>query len=169
MTEFQTPHTYKESVDLMRIGKAEVEANPDGIDFSGPLFETLSAVGMLNRKGLLDPNSSMFQQAINAVMANANSGMGYVWQITKTNTRKDQIAAGQDWMRLHLAATGEGLALQPMSQALQEFPEMEALYTAAHKKLAPGGGTLQMLARLGYAAAPNQSPRWPLEAKLIKG
>lgn len=169
MIELKTPHTYKESVDLMRIGKAEVEANPDGIDFSGPLFETLGALGMLNREGLLDPSSSIFQQGLDAVLANANSGMGYVWQITKTNSRADQIAAGQDWMRLHLAATREGLALQPMSQALQEFPEMKALYTKAHKKLAPEGGTLQMLARLGYADAPSQSPRWPLEAKLIKG
>lgn len=169
MIELETPHTYKESVDLMRIGKAEVEANPDGIDFSGPFFETINFMGMMSREDLLDPSSSLFQQGVDAVMANANSGMGYVWQVTKTNSRADQIAAGQDWMRLHLAATREGLALQPMSQALQEFPEMEALYTKAHKKLAPKGGTLQMLARLGYADTPNQSPRWPLEAKLIKG
>ncbi|OZA00436.1 MAG: twin-arginine translocation pathway signal protein, partial [Rhodobacterales bacterium 17-64-5] len=39
--EIETPRTYKESVDLFRIGRAEVDANPDGIDFTGPLFETL--------------------------------------------------------------------------------------------------------------------------------
>jgi len=169
MVELNTPHTYKESVDLMRIGKAEVEANPDGIDFSGPFFETIHTLGMFTREGLLDPSSSLFQQGVDAVKANATTGMAYVWQVTPGNTREEQIAAGRDWMRLHLTATREGIALQPMSQALQEFPEMETLYQQAHKMLAPGGGTLQMLARLGYADTQAPSPRWPLEAKLIKG
>ncbi len=39
MIEIETPATYKESVDLFRIGKREVNANPDGITFFGPLME----------------------------------------------------------------------------------------------------------------------------------
>lgn len=31
--------TFQESIDLFRIGHREVDANPDGIDFTGPLFE----------------------------------------------------------------------------------------------------------------------------------
>jgi hypothetical protein len=34
--EIDTPHTFKESVEVFRIGRREVEANPDGIDFHGP-------------------------------------------------------------------------------------------------------------------------------------
>ncbi|MNW04680.1 hypothetical protein D3C71_2008000 [compost metagenome] len=70
-------------------------------------------------------------------------------------------------MRINLAASAAGLGLQPLSQALQEFPEMADCYAQAHQWLAPAGGTVQMLARLGYANAVGPSPRWPLEAKII--
>jgi hypothetical protein len=42
LIEINTERTYKESVDLLRIGKTEIEANPDGIDLSGPKFEALN-------------------------------------------------------------------------------------------------------------------------------
>jgi len=55
--EIETPHTYKESVDLMRIGKAEINANPDGIDFGGAFFEGLNVAGLMTREVLLDRTS----------------------------------------------------------------------------------------------------------------
>ena len=54
-----------------------------------------------------------------------------------------------------------------MSQGLQEFPEMSTIHAELHQMLAPDGGTVQMLGRLGYGPDVPQSPRWPLEAKLI--
>ena len=75
----------------------------------------------------------------------------------------------QDWVRINLAATAAGVATQPMSQALQEYPEMKALYERIHATLAPEGGTVQMLGRLGYAEAVPASPRWPLQAKTARG
>lgn len=164
--EIETPHTYRESVDLFRIGKAEVEANPDGIDFSGPLFETLMHAGMFTREAALDTTSSTYKQGLDAVFAGPRTAMGMVWLVTGGNTRADQIAAGGDWLRLNLAATGAGLGIQPLSQPLQEYPEMAALYRETHARLAPDGGTVQMLARIGYAPPIEVSPRWPLEAKL---
>lgn len=165
--EVHTPHTYRESVDLFRIGRAEIEANPDGIDFGGPLFDTLALFGQFTRETALDTNSMVFAQGVEAVMANVDSAMAHVWLISPGNSRAEQIAAGRDWLRINLAATAAGIGIQPLSQALQEFPEMESCYAEAHQMLAPSGGTVQMLARLGYAAAVAPSPRWPLEAKLI--
>lgn len=164
--EIETPNTYKESVDLFRIGQKEVNANPDGIDFSGPIFETMHLTRAFTRASALDTNSMAFREGLKAVVANTDTAMAHVWQVTAENTRLDQIAAGRDWMRLHLAATRHGLGLQPLSQALQEYPEMTDLYREVHQKLAPNGGTVQMLARLGYGPEVPQSPRWPLEAKL---
>ena len=46
LIEFRTERTYKESVDLFRIGATEVDANPDGIDLSGPMFEALRMAGL---------------------------------------------------------------------------------------------------------------------------
>ena len=166
--EIKTPRTYKESVDLFRIGKAEVEANPDGIDFSGLMFDSLAALGLFTREIALDQSSSGFQQGYAAMMATCDTAMGHVWLITHGNGREDQIRAGRDWLRVNLAATAVGLGTQPLSQALQEYPEMARLYEQIHATLAPGGGTVQMLARLGYGPEVPPSPRWQLEERILK-
>lgn len=164
--EIETPHTYQESVDLFRIGHREIEANPDGIDFSGPLFESLRLLGLFTRTTALDTTSSAYQAGLDAVYANIDTAMGHIWMVSATNTRREQIAAGADWVRVNLAATGIGLSTQPLSQALQEYPEMATLYSDIHRLLAPSGGTVQMFARIGYGPEVAPSPRWPLEAKL---
>ncbi|MGC3939307.1 Acg family FMN-binding oxidoreductase [Roseobacter sp. EG26] len=164
--EFRTRRTLKESVDLFRIGHREVNANPDGIDFSGPMFEMLRLTGLFSRERAMDPDDFSYTSAEEMVVANVMSGMAHLWQVTATNTREDQIRAGRDWVRINLAATAEGIGLQPLSQGLQEFPEMSEIYATLHEVLAPEGGTVQMWCRLGYGPEVPASPRWPLETKL---
>lgn len=166
LIEIETPRTYRESVDLMRIGKAEVNANPDGIDFSGALFETLSMIGLMTRETLLDTSSTGYIEGVKAVTENTKTAMGHVWMVTDGNGRRDQIMAGADWLRVNLACTAEGLGFQPLSQALQEYQEMAELYATTHQRLAPNGGTVQMLARIGYGPEVPVSPRWPIDAKI---
>ncbi len=165
--EFGTPRTMKESVDLFRIGAREVDANPDGLDFSGPMFETLRLAGLFTREGSLDPNGFSARSALDMVSRNMQTAVAHLWQVTPTNTRADQIRAGMDWVRLNLKATELGIGMQPLSQALQEFPEMAPLYARVHEMLAPAGGTVQMWARLGYGPTVGPSPRWPLDAKIV--
>ena len=165
--EIETPRTYKESVDLFRIGRDEVDANPDGIDFTGPMFEVMAATGLFTRASTMDPTSQAYQAGLAAVFANTDTAMGHVWLVSQGNSRPDQIATGADWLRVNLAATAAGVAFQPLSQALQEFPEMAALYQELHAKLAPDGGRVQMLARIGYGPTVDQSPRWPLETIIV--
>lgn len=165
--EIETPVTYRESVDLFRIGRAEVDANPDGIDFTGPLFELMGATGLFTREAALDTASQAYKAGLEAVYANTDTAMGHVWLTTATNTRADQLACGADWLRVNLAATAAGVAFQPLSQALQEYPEMAEMYKDLHLTLAPQGGTVQMLARIGYGPTVPPSPRWPLDAKII--
>lgn len=166
MTEIETPHTFQESVDLFRIGKREVNANPDGIDFSGPLFETLHMTGLMTREAATDSRTAAYSAGVEAVIANTETAMGHLWIVTPGNTRLDQIATGAEWLRLNLACAREGLGFQPLSQALQEYPEMARHYAGLHDRLAPEGGTVQMLSRIGYGPDVPVSPRWPLEAKL---
>ena len=165
--EIETPRTYKESVDLFRIGRDEVDASPDGIDFTGPMFEVMAATGLFTRASSLDPTSQAYQAGLAAVFANTDTAMGHVWLVSQGNSRSDQIATGADWLRVNLAATAAGVAFQPLSQALQEFPEMAGLYRDIHARLAPDGGRVQMLARIGYGPAVDQSPRWPLETIIV--
>lgn len=165
--EIETPHTYQESVDLFRIGRHEVDANPDGIDFTGPLFESLRLTGQFSREAALDPTNLAYQSGLDAVFANTDTAMGHVWLITDDNSRETQIAAGADWLRVNVAATAQGLGFQPLSQALQEFPEMAEPYRRVHERLAPDGGTVQMLSRIGYGPTVGTSPRWPLESRIM--
>lgn len=167
--EFETPRTYRESVDLYRIGRREVDANPDGITFYGPLFETLRLTGQFTREGSIDPDGSLFQQGLREGFAETDTAMGHVWLVTEDNVRESQIAAGADWLRVNLAATAQGLGCQPLSQALQEYPEMRGPYSQVHERLAPTGGTVQMLARIGYGPRVGPSPRWPLEDRVLTG
>lgn len=165
--EVETPHTYKESVDLFRIGRHEVDANPDGIDFTGPLFEGLRLTGQFTREAATDPTNFAYKSGMDAVFANTDTAMGHVWLVTPDNSRTTQIATGADWLRVNLAATAEGLGFQPLSQALQEYPEVAGPYRTVHESLAPQGGTVQMLARIGHAAPVGPSPRWPLETRIM--
>ncbi len=46
---------------------------------------------------------------------------------------------------------------------------MAGLYAQVHGRLAAAGGTVQMLARIGYGPATGPSSRWPLETRLRHG
>lgn len=165
--EAMTPRTMMESVNLMRFGKAEITANPDGIDLGGPFLEALMLAGLLTREAQTDPTSTSFQQGVEIYREMLAATPAYAALITGTNTRIDQIAAGRRWLRLNLKCTALGLALHPVSQCLQEFPEMAPHHQTAHKLLARPGQTVQMLGRLGYGPRTPRSPRWPLETKLL--
>lgn len=168
-TEIQYPPTMKESVDLMRFGKAEINANPDGIDLGGPFLESMMLVGILGRAQQLDPSSRGFQEGVRMYREMLFATPHYVSIVSDGNSRMDQIEAGRRWLRLNLKTTELGLSLQPVSQALQEFPQMAEHYARAHELLANSGETVQMLGRLGYGPTINRTPRWPLETRLIGG
>ena len=96
--EMETARTHKESIAVLRIGAEEVIANPDGIDLTGPLMEGLSAVGMLRREDMLLPGQTGFEQGREAVLEPQRTGMAYLWMVSPGNSRKQQIAAGRDWV-----------------------------------------------------------------------
>ncbi|MBB5515491.1 hypothetical protein FHS89_001503 [Rubricella aquisinus] len=166
LIEYETPHTLQESIDVMRLGKAEIEANPDGIDLGGPFLEGLMVAGMLTRDDLGTPGTQSYQAGYDIYQPLFTATPAFVWITSPGNSRTDQIAAGAAWLRLNLGTTAAGMALHPVSQALQEYPEMTAQYDRIHGLLARDGETVQMLGRLGYAAPVPQTPRWSLDAKL---
>jgi nitroreductase len=87
--------------------------------------------------------------------------MAWVWLVSRGNSRRQQIEAGRAFVRMQLAATEAGIALHPISQALQEYPEMRAQFLGLHQDLEtdPQKETIQMLARVGYAPATAPTPR----------
>jgi hypothetical protein len=165
--EMHLPRTNQESIDLMRIGAREVDASPDGIDLSGPMIEALSASGQISRESLADHSSTAFQQGVSMMQETYGAAPAFVWITTRANDRLAQLSAGAAYARLNLAATAHGLAMHPMSQSLQEYPEMAGPYAAIHALLAKSGERVQMLARIGHGPAVPPAPRWPLAAKLV--
>lgn len=166
--EMMTPRTHKESIDLMRIGAAEIAANPDGIDLGGPMIWWGSKLGFISREAMLDPATSAFETGAQIIGEQSATAMGFAWMTTADNSRKTQIATGRAYVRLNLQATALRVAMHPMSQVLQEYPEMAALQSVFHQTVdARPGETVQMLVRLGYAVPPGPSPRRRLDDLIL--
>lgn len=166
-TEQMTPRTNMESVRLMRIGHDQVDADPDGISLTGPLMEALKLTGQLDHNALGDPTSSSFQTGIDMMQDIYGSIPAAIWIITPGNSRLDQLEAGRRYVRANLRATMLGVAMHPLSQSLQEYDEVTALFKRVHETIgAKQGERIQMLARIGYGPQVEPAPRWPLETHL---
>jgi hypothetical protein len=167
-TEMMTPAANMESVNLMRIGYQEVDANPDGIDLSGPMIEAGVLTGQVSREQLADPQSEASKFGREQLAETYGSIPALFWITTKANTRADQIEAGRQYVRANLHATKAGLSMHPMSQSLQEYEEVAPQFKAVHKLLdAKEGERVQLLARVGRGPTIGPSPRWPLQAHIL--
>lgn len=166
--EMTMRRTYMESVQLTRIGAREIDALPDGIALSGPMMEALSMTGQLDRVALADTDSLAFKKGLDLQIASYGSIPALFWIKTKGNSRLHQIDAGRRYVHAQLKAQTHGLAVHPMSQSLQEYPEMAELFAAIHRQTgAMPEERIQMLARVGYASPILPAPRWPLEKMLV--
>lgn len=171
-TESLTPRTHQETVDLIRLGRSQIAASPDGVALGGPMIEELLSKGLLKVTDLSDPASNAFQMMLKLQSETALATPAYVWTTTVGNDRKNQLIAGRDWLRLNLAATQLGLGFHPMSQCLQEFPEMAKSYADIREALdVPGDRTVQLLARLGrpLGQSVRSALRWPVESRIMRG
>ena len=168
LTEALTPAAHGESVDLMRIGRREIEANPDGLAMGGPLMESLALAGLLTREAQRDPQSRGFQTGIRMFERILAATPAYAVITTPGNDAATHIDIGRRWMRFDLTATGLGLTTHPLLQATQEYAEMAALRERAQAMLADEGERVQMISRLGRGPArPFPAPRWPLETIIL--
>ena len=141
---------------------------PNGLSLDGALNASLAGLGVLSREALDDPESIAYQETYSFYERSCRTAMAFTWTTTGTNTRRDQLEAGRAWVRMHVAANALGVAFHPLSQALQEFPEMAEHYREAHDLLTvQSGETVQMLARLGYAPNVVPAPREAIESRLL--
>jgi hypothetical protein len=166
--EAATQRTWFESVNLTRIGKSEIEAQPDGIAVGGPLLDALALTGLLSRQQMARTDSMAYSSGLDLIQSAMAATPAYGWVVTDGNTRRDQLAAGRAYVRMNLAATRAGLGFHPNSQSLQEYPEMADKLRDIHELLGVRSGRrLQMLVRLGYGAPAPPAPRWPLASHLV--
>jgi len=167
--ESGTPRTHLESVRLMRIGKAEVARNPDGIDLSGGMMEVLARAGVMTREALSEPTSMASRSGVDMYREMIDATPGFFWIRSETADRSAQFAAGRAYARAQLAASANGLVLHPWSMALQEFAEMSGPYRQVQSLLgARPEAPVQMLVRMGAVRkASGPSPRRKLDDLIL--
>lgn len=86
---------------------------------------------------------------IQSTRTSVDNTAAYAMIITNDNNRSSQVKSGMLYSRLILTAHSLGLVMQPLSQVLEEYPEMKEPYSSIHRDYASDGGTIQMLVRLG--------------------
>lgn len=155
-TEFKVMETER----LFRDSEKEKKAYRDGITMmSGGLSGfKLKAVQFF---------SSMFplswekigQIWIKSETRNIQTAPTFAMIISEDNSRTTQVETGMLYTRFQLKASSMGISMQPLSQSLQEFPEMSDLYKQVHNDFADNDQTIQMLVRMGRADEVLHSPR----------
>lgn len=166
--EATTARTWLESARVMRIGPGAIAASPDGISLNSPMVRALYTVGLFDPMEVPVKGTSSLQRVMDRWVP-FETASGFLWLASPDNTRPAQVAAGRAYVRVHLLATAVGVDMHPLSQALQEFPEMRGPFEAIHKTLGltGSGETLQMLSRVGFAVEPRgPSPRRRLDSML---
>jgi hypothetical protein len=167
--ELVTPRTMLESYKVLRVGGAEVAQHRDGLSLMDPMIVAMTRLGLFDRSKAPAPDDFAVKSQIEDFNAKLDSTPAYLWMVTPANDRRTQVQAGRAYARVQLAATAHGVAMQPLSQALQEYPEQAGPYRAIHALLGARqpGETVQMWARVGHAPPVQPAPRRGVDAIVV--
>jgi nitroreductase len=163
--EMRHTPTLMESYDLTRIGRRERRDTPYG----------LSLVANFRRgvMWLVDPMTTLFRQSpeeyaetgIKMFERTVAEGRSVVVLTTPGNTPAEWFAAGQPLQAVWADARARGYELLPLSQGIQEYPEVAEQYRRFHELWAGEGETIQMILLVGEPRGHfRRSPRLAAEA-----
>ena len=158
------PERDLETIKMFRFNDDEVAKYRDGFgldqsNMSGIMKWAAETFFLSREKAEKDP-SGFGEQAITMTKDAAESTATFARLTSTGNERIDQVKVGRDYCRINIKTTAMGLAQHPMSQILQEYPDMLALQQSFKKTFEiPEADTVQMLFRLGRAKPNQHSPR----------
>jgi hypothetical protein len=166
--EMTTPEKVMETCRYLRIGKSEIARYRDGVSINDPFVSMLVSLGMFDRTKAPKPDDKVTVDQIKNFTTLLESTPGFLWLVTEGNDRKTQVNAGRAYVRVQLAGAARGIAMQPLQQALQEYPEQRLPYADIYKLLGAASPkhTVQMWARIGYGPQIGPSPRRGLTAHI---
>jgi hypothetical protein len=162
--EVRAPRRNAETAHWFRFSEAEVERSRDGFGMAqtgrGKAAQWFAERFVLDREHAADPSGPFATGAVDTTREQASSAAAFGVLSTDGNARKAQIVAGRAYARVALTATSLGLAMHPMSQALEEYPDMSAVKARLEREVGLASGrTVQMFFRLGHAAPTEHTPR----------
>jgi hypothetical protein len=167
--EMTTPAAILETFKVLRVGAREIAEHRDGLSLTSPVVVAMTKLGLFDRSQAPAPDSYATTSQLEDFDRKIATTPGFLWITSEGNARTTQVLAGRAYLRVQLAGTALGLAMHPLQQALQEYPEQAGPYTEVHALLgAPQPGhTVQMWARVGHAEPVGPAPRRGLDAHLV--
>jgi hypothetical protein len=168
--EMVTPRAILESYKVLRVGPDEVARHRDGLTLLDPSVVWLARLGLFDRSQAPGPDDYAITSQIKDFAQKLESTPGFLWMVTDGNDRATQVDAGRAYARVQLAGTAMGVVMQPLQQALQEYPEQAGPHAQIRRLLgakAPGQ-TVQMWARVGHAAPAAPAPRRGIDAHIVR-
>ena len=168
--EMVTSRAMLETYKVLRVGAAEVALHRDGLTLLDPKVVLFERLGLFDRSKAPAADDYAVRSQIADFNANLASTPGFLWMVSEGNDRVTQVNAGRAYARVQLAATAQGLAMHPMQQALQEYPEQAGPYADIRRLLAAPqpSTTVQMWARVGYAEPVSPAPRRGVAAHVVR-
>jgi hypothetical protein len=168
--ELTTPRAILETYKVLRVGVAEIEQHRDGLFVLDRIPVLMSQVGLFDRSKAPAPDDYATTSQIKDFNAKLDSTPGFLWMVTDGNDRPTQVNAGRAYVRVQLAATAAGIALQPLQQALQEYAEQAKPHAEIRSLLdaSPPNRVVQMWARAGFASPVGPAPRRGVDAQLVR-
>ncbi len=163
----------EETAKWFRYSDGELEQKRDGFGlanngrtgFTAWFAETF----VLSRESSADPNGTFARGAIDMARSQARSTPVFGVLTTPSNTRTAQVLAGRAYARVALTVQSLGLSMHPMSQSLEEYPDMAPVKARMEREVALSpGSTVQMLFRLGYADPTPHTQRRSVEDMVRK-
>ena len=142
----------------------------DGLSLMDPMVVWLDRLGLFDRSQAPGPTTSPPPARSRTSTAKLTSTPGFLWMVSEGNDRVTQVNAGRAYARVQLAATAQGVAMQPLQQALQEYPEQAGPHAEIRRLLgadAPAQ-TVQMWARVGFAPPVEPAPRRGVDAHILR-
>jgi hypothetical protein len=172
--EVKAPSRNVETARWFRFSEDEIEEKRDGFSVLqsgvGTLKRWVAETFVLDRASASDPKGSFARGAVDQTRDQARSAAAFGALTSDENTRRAQVVAGRAYARVALTATARGLAMHPMSQALEEYPDMAVTKQRLERELSLSPGrTIQMLFRLGHAEVTPHTPRRDVHALLRPG
>ena len=107
-TELLTPRTVMESMQLTRLGPAEIAQYRDGISVNCWLPRVANSVGAFDRSAPPQDGSAAYKQMMGRIEGQSRTAMGFVWLSTPTarhapagTTRSAEVQAGRAYSNSH--------------------------------------------------------------------
>ncbi len=167
--EANLTRVYEENKDLLRKNEWQKNKYRYGFSLDGSgsagigLHFTQALLTILPFLNSEKTNIEAFLSQVNLAIENTPI---YLMILSSNNSRVSQVQTGMLYSRILLTITKMGFAMHPLSQALEEYSEMDDIYQEIHNHYAPGGEIIQMLIRMGQSIR-GTSPTMRLDVSQI--